>query len=58
MLYWVLGLVALVTGIFLMDVNFYLGVAVIGVGAFTAWWFRGRAMKKVVDTTTRDRGHS
>ncbi|MBW8720624.1 MAG: hypothetical protein JF626_01555 [Polaromonas sp.] len=44
MKFFVLGLVLLIGGIPLMNVNFYLGWASIGVGAILAQWFRGDVM--------------
>ena len=44
MKFFILGLVLLIGGIPLMNVNFYLGMASIGLGALMAQWFKGEVM--------------
>jgi len=49
MKFFILGLVLLVAGIPLLDVNFYLGMAVIGIGGITASGFMGQAMRSIIN---------
>ena len=51
--HWLVGIVVMIGGIFLLDVNLYLGMAVIGVGFVSAKWFHARAAQQVVERTTR-----
>ena len=44
MKFFVLGIALLLGGIPLMNVNFYLGMAVIGVGTLLVAWFKGDVM--------------
>jgi hypothetical protein len=44
MKFFVLGLVLLIGGIPLLNFNFYLGMASIGIGALMAQWFKGDVM--------------
>lgn len=49
MKFFILGLILLVAGIPLLDVNFYLGMAAIGIGGITAAWFKGDAMRSIIN---------
>lgn len=49
MKFFILGLAAVFAGIPLLDINYFLGVVVIGVGAVTASWFKGQAIRTVLD---------
>ena len=53
MKFFILGLVLLIAGIPLIDVNFYLGVASMGVGALMARWFKGDVMAAMNRKTTQ-----
>lgn len=49
MKFFLLGLATLFLGMFLLNVNLWLGVVVIGVGGITAKWFQGAATQKIVN---------
>ena len=48
MKFFILGLVVLISGIPLLDINLYLGMIFIGVGAITASWFKSDALKLII----------
>jgi|GEM_PF-4608623 len=49
----ILGIVMLVLGIALMDINFYLGLIVIGIGGMLTAWFQGEILKLLIDKSTK-----
>lgn len=48
MKFFILGLVLLIAGIPLLEVNLYVGMAVSGIGAVTAAWFKGQALRFII----------
>ena len=55
MKYFLLGLVTLFVGMFLLTVNLWAGIVMIGVGAVTAKWFQPEATRKIVSSATKKR---
>lgn len=53
MKFFILGIVLIIAGIPLMNVDFYLGMAAMGIGALTASWFKGQAMKSIINKAVK-----
>ncbi len=49
----ILGIAMLITGIALMDINFYLGLAITGIGGILIAWFQGEVLRVVIDKVTK-----
>lgn len=47
-----IGLFLLIAGIFVLDINFYLGLAVIGIGAVTAFQFNIKFLIAMIKWST------
>ncbi len=49
----ILGIVMLIAGIALMDINFYIGLAVTGIGGLLIAWFQGEVLSTVINKATK-----
>ena len=49
----ILGIVMLIAGIALMDINFYLGLAVTGIGGLLMAWFQGEVLSAIINKVTK-----
>lgn len=58
MKFFILGIVLIIAGIPLMNVNFYLGITAMGIGALTASWFKGQAMKSIFNKAVKKQSKS
>ena len=49
----ILGIIMLIAGIALMDINFYIGLAVMGIGGLLIAWFQGEVLSVIINKVTK-----